>query len=223
MNFKGILSNKQEEFIDYLIATAKRSDKEIPSIQTMSQELGISQACLREQMELARNLGLIKTQPRKGIEILPYRFTPAVIKSLYFAMKLKQDYFVQFSELRNHLEKIFFKEAAISLNESDLYELQVLVDLAIKQLHGNPIQLPHQEHREFHLMIYKRLENIFLNGLMEAYWDMYELVGLNVYADLSYLESVWDYHGRIVKSIRQNEINEAYELLISHMNLINQR
>jgi len=223
MNFKKIFSDKQEEFIDYLIAVSSKSGQEIPSIQTMSQELGVSQACLREQMELARNLGLIKTQPRKGIEILPYRFTPAVVKSLYFAIKLTQEYFSQYSELRNHLEKAFFKEAALLLEASDLDELEELVSSAHKQLYGKPIQLPHQEHREFHLMIYKRLENIFLNGLMEAYWDMYELVGLNVYADIDYLESVWDYHGRIVKSIRQNEVNEAYELLINHMNLINQR
>ena len=223
MNFKRIFSDKQEEFIDYLIAVSSKSSQEIPSIQTISQELGVSQACLREQMELARNLGLIKTQPRKGIEILPYRFTPAVVKSLYFAIKLTQEYFSQYSELRNHLEKAFFKEAARLLKASDLDELEELVSSAHKQLYGNPIQLPHQEHREFHLLIYKRLDNIFLNGLMEAYWDMYELVGLNVYADLSYLESVWDYHGRIIKRIRQNEVNEAYELLINHMNLINQR
>jgi len=218
-----IISDKQEEFINFLIRKINQTDKNIPSISEISKELGISTACLREQIELARNLGLIRTQPRTGMEILPYSFTPAVIKSLYFALKLDREYFKQYSEIRNHLERSFFKEAAALLKEEDIRRLNELIQTAFKKLNGNPVQIPHSEHRKYHLLIYKRLNNTFLNGLLEAYWDTYELVGLDVYADLKYLESVWEHHKRIVDYLNYKEIDKAYDLLISHMQLIYQR
>ena len=223
MNRFQVFSDKQEIFINYLIEKTKGKDQAVPSIGEMSQALGWSKACLREQIELAKNLGLIKIQPRKGIEILPYRFTPAVKKSLYYAIKVNRSYFEQFSEIRNHLERSFFKEAALSLTQSDFDELDHLTQSAEKKLLGNPIQIPHSEHRKYHLIIYRELNNTFLNGMLEAYWDTYEMVGLDVYTDLDYLNAVWDYHHKIVEHLKDKQIEDAYELLVDHMQLIYQR
>jgi DNA-binding FadR family transcriptional regulator len=223
MNKRTFFSDKQEEFIDYLIEKQQAPEKAIPSIGAISKELGISTACLREQMELARNLGLITTQPRKGIEIQPYSFTPAVIKSLYYAIKTDQSYFEQFSELRNHLERSFFIEAARALTPENLEQLSQLTRTAHEKLQGNPIQLPHAEHRHYHLLIYKGLHNTFLDGLLEAYWDTYELVGLDVYMDLAYHESVWKYHEHIIQNLQEGDFEAAYQLLLDHMELIYQR
>ena len=189
-----ILSDKQRGLLDYLIEKAKNPQSEIPTIQKISSELGFSTACLREQMELAKNLGIISAQPRKGIEILPYKFKPAVEKSLYYAIKLDHTYFHQFSELRNHLEQAYFIESARLLNENSIKELKKCVDQAQAKLKGFPIQIPHQEHRNYHLSFFKPLKNVFLMGLLESYWDMYEQVGLDLYNNLEYLITVWDYH-----------------------------
>ena len=223
MNKQSFYSDKQENFIDYLIEKQQAPEKSIPSIGAISKELGVSTACLREQMELARNLGLITAQPRKGIEILPYSFTPAVIKSLYYAIKTDRSYFEQFSDLRNHLERSYFIEAAKALTQKDLMDLANLTHTAQNKLQGSPIQLPHAEHRRYHLLIYKGLNNAFLNGLLEAYWDTYELVGLNVYMDLAYHESVWKYHENIIQNLQNADYEAAYQLLLEHMELIYQR
>lgn len=223
MNKKSILSDKQEEFINYLIRKRQDPNARIPAIGAISEELGISAACLREQMELAKNLGLIAIQPRKGIEILPYSFTPAVIKSLYYAVKIDKNYFTQFSDLRSHLEKSFFIEAVSLLSTSDIQELKALTQSAKNKLLSDPIQIPHSEHRKYHMLIYKQLNNIFLNGMLEAYWDTYEIVGLDVFTDLKYLEDVWNYHQRIIDNLTLEKFNIAYELLIEHMQLIYQR
>jgi len=224
MNNHPIYSDKQEEFIDYLVQKqVDSSNKDIPSIEAISKELSISVACLREQMELARNLGLIKTQPRKGIEIQPYSFTPAVIKSLYYAIKIDKSYFDQFADLRTHLERTYFREAAALLTEKDCHELMELIKTAQKKLKDNPARIPHSEHRKYHLLIYKRLNNVFLNGLLECYWDTYEMVGLNVYTDLAYLEAVWKYHENIGRCLLEKQIDKAYQMMIDHIKLISQR
>lgn len=223
MKNNNILSDKQTTFIEYLLSITKGNKNNIPSIKQISQELGLSIPCVREQMELARNLGLIKVQPRKGISILPYDFSPAVVKSLYYAIKSDIDYFHQYSVLRNQLEKSFFIESAKMLNKSDIITINSIVQRAIDKLNGIQIQIPHQEHRSFHLKIYNKLENTFVKGLLKSYWDMYELVGLDHYIDLSYLEKVWDYHGRIIMMISSREYKKAYQLLEEHINLIYKR
>ena len=36
------------------------------------------------------------------------------------------------------------------------------------KLRRTPIQVPHEEHRNLHLLIYSRLENPFVTGILEA-------------------------------------------------------
>jgi len=220
---QSILSDKQRGLLDYLIEKARLPKSEIPTIQHLSSDLGISTACLREQMELAKNLGIIATQPRKGIEIREYQFKPAVEKSLYYAIGLDKKYFHQFSELRNHLEKAFFVESAEALTEENIDELMGFVRKAQSKLSSFPIQIPHQEHRDYHLSIYKIHNNTFLLGILESYWDMYEQAGLDTYNDLSYLVNVWNYHHSILEKIKNKDFEGAFSLLIAHMELIDER
>ena len=79
------------------------------------------------------------------------------------------------------------------------------------------------EHRELHLSIFRRLNNPFVVGLLEAYWDAYEAVELNTYADIAYLEQVWDYHERMVEAIAAGDAAHSKQLLIEHMQLLSQR
>lgn len=218
-----IFSDKQRGLLDYIIEKAKNPNAEIPTIQKISEDLGVSSASLREQMELAKNLGFISAQPRKGIEILPYEFKPAVIKSLYYAIRLDQSYFYQFSDMRNHLEKAYFLESIMLLTSIDLDKLRRLVDQALIKLNGVPVQIPHSEHREFHLAIYRPKNNNFVIGILESYWDIYEQVGLNLYNNLDYLKNVWEYHQKIVDKIKTQDFDDAYKLLVLHMELLDKR
>ena len=218
-----IFSDKQRGLLEYLIEKAKNPHSEIPSIQKISSDLGISTACLREQMELAKNIGIIKAQPRRGIEILPYQFKPAVEKSLYYAVSLDQKYFHQFSEMRNHLEQAYFIESARSLDQNSINELKMYVNQAQAKLEGFPVQIPHQEHRKYHLSIFKPTNNVFLIGFLESYWDMYEQAGLDLYNNLEYLIIVWDYHERIIEEIESGDFESASKLLTAHMELIDKR
>ena len=84
-------------------------------------------------------------------------------------------------------------------------------------------QIPYQEHRELHLTIFRRLGNPFVLGLLEAYWDGYEAVELNTYADYAYLKTVWEYHDEIVRAIESGDFVRGRELLITHMQLLSHR
>ena len=208
------------EFIKYLLQTTDSSDETLPALKDLSQEIGISISTLREQLEAAKILGLVDVKPRRGIRPLPYDFTPAVDASLCYAIQKDQNYFEDFVDLRRHLEYAYFPQAMDLLEQSDHLELRRLVEDAWGKLKGRPVRIPHQEHRQLHLTFYKRLNNIFVSGLLEAYWDAYEAVGLNVYTDLDYLEQVWTYHEELVEMAIQKNKTRGLKILHEHFELM---
>ncbi|RIK45168.1 MAG: hypothetical protein DCC57_16900, partial [Chloroflexi bacterium] len=152
-----------------------------------------------------------------------YSFLPAVRLSLLTALMLDRSYFDDFSALRVHLETAYWDEAVALLTPEDRAHLRGLVAAAQAKLSQQRIQIPSPEHRELHLTIFRRLNNPFVVGLLEAYWDAYEAVELNTYADIHYLQQVWDYHARIVDAIEAGDIALGKRLLVEHMQLLSHR
>jgi DNA-binding FadR family transcriptional regulator len=179
-------------------------------------------AALREQLEVAKSLGLVEVRPRTGIRRLPYRFFPAISHSLSYAMQLAPTHFRAFADLRQHLEICYWHEAVRLLTAEDHAELKALVAKAWEKLHGNPVHIPHAEHRRLHMALYQRLDNLFVTDLMEAYWDAYEAVGLNVYTDYEYLRQVWTYHQDMVDAIYVGEFERGYQAMVAHTELLDQ-
>lgn len=216
-------SDPLSEFLRYLAQSPENAES-LPTLSHLSQELGVSISSLREQLEVARALGLVEVRPRTGIRRLPYSFTPSVRQSLGYAIRIDESHFQHYSELRNHIEAAYWHEAVALLNDQDRADLRALIDRANEKLRGNPIMIPHDEHRRLHLMIYQRLENPFVTGLLEAYWEAYEAVGLNVFTGgLKYLEKVWEYHAQMVDAICKQDAEAGYQALIQHADLLYQR
>lgn len=208
------------EFLDYLLQYTGQDQSRLPAIKDLSDVLGISISTLREQLEVAKALGLVDVRPRLGIRPLPYAFTPAVDASLGYAIEHDRSYFDDFVDLRRHIELAYFPQAVDLLEEGDLAELRTLVASAWKKLTGRPARIPHLEHRQLHLAFYKRLNNVFVTGLLEAYWDAYEAVGFNVYTDFEYLEQVWKYHEELVEVAAVRDKTRAEQILKDHFDLM---
>lgn len=213
------------EFIDFLISHAQGNpeDTQLPSLNQLSNSLGVSVARLREQLEVAKAMGLVEVRPRTGIKRLTYSFTPAVWQSLAYAINLDHRNFEIFANLRKQVELAYWREAASTLTASDLAELRALVSQADEKLRGTPIRIPHDEHRQLHLSIYRRLDNPFVLGILEAYWDAYEAVGLSLYTDLEYLQDVWGYHQKMVDAVCAGDLDSGYQALAEHTDLLRHR
>ena len=216
-------STDLSEFLRYL-ASHPEADEGLPSLIQLSRELGISVAGLREQLEVARALGLVEVRPRTGTRRRPFSFAPAVNQTLGYALALDHSHFEKFAHLRNHIEAAYWDEAVRQLTEADKQELRALIVRAQQKLHGNPVQVPHEEHRKLHLLIYRHLDNPFVSGILEAYWDSYEAVGLNMYAgSIDYLDEVWRYHAQMVECICTGAYAAGREALVKHVDLLAQR
>lgn len=214
------------ELLEHIARQGYLPGDRLPTLSELQSDeyLGVSITKVREQLEVARALGLVEVRSKTGMRLKPYSFAPAVRLSLLFALSQDARQFEQFGELRNHVEAAFMAEACARLTADDRVELRQIVAVAQARLNGHNqnghIQIPNQEHRAFHLTIFRRLENPFVTGILEAYWDAYEAVELHRFADYDYLVRVWSYHARILDAICENDYERARALFIEHTQLI---
>lgn len=211
------------ELLEFLANGRFRPGDRLPTISELQGEelLGISAGKIREQLEVARSLGLVEVRSGMGMRLRDWSFSPAVRLSLFLALAMDEGNFELFSELRKHLELAFWDEACALLSDDDLDALQDCIDRARAMLSDDAwIQIPNQEHRDFHLGIFRHLQNPFVTGLLEAYWDAYDAVEINRYADYDYLQTVWDYHGRILQAIRAGDFEAARNHFRQHTELL---
>lgn len=211
------------ELLQYLAQLGAEPGTRLPPIPELAAELGLSTGKLREQLEVARALGLVEVRPKTGIRFTGYDFFDSIRTSLRFALAIDPANFERFGLLRNHIEASFWFEAAGRLLPEDKRSLRSLMDQAWDKLQGDPVKIPHAEHKALHLTIYSRLENTFVLGLLEGYWEAYETVGLNLYEDYAYLREVWTYHGRMVDAILSGDLQAGYLALVEHTGLLQHR
>ena len=215
--------NLESDLLQYLADHGNQHGERLPPITDLAEEIGISTGKLREQLEVARAMGLVEVRPKTGIRTLEYEFAPMLEANLLFALCKDASLFDQFGVLRNHVEAAFWYQAVEALKPEDKQRLRQLIDQAWEKLRGQPVQIPHEEHRELHLTVFSRLENVFVQGLLETYWTGYEAVGLNMYADYAYLQRVWDYHEDMVDAIIEGDYERGYQALVEHTGLIEDR
>jgi len=210
----------KSELLQYLVVEGIAPGERLPALTELSEELRVSVGKLREQLEVARQLGFVTVRPRLGTRREPFDFYPAVTTSLMFGLATGEARFEQFSRLRQTIETSMWHDAVSRLRADDKKHLRRIVADAWQKLQGAPVHIPNGEHRDLHLTIFSRLDNPFVKGLLEAYWDAYEATELTRFADYQYWLDVWTYHERIVSAIDGGEYDCGLSLLIEHFQLL---
>lgn len=214
------LDKLDSPFLNYLIDNQIAPGERLPSLAEIGQDMGISVGKLREQLEVARSEGMVSVRPRLGIQREPFNFADVLRNGVLFGIATGEASFEQFSQLRQIVEMAFWGEAVVRLRESDIQYMEKLVDRAWRKLRGEPIHIPNPEHRELHLTIFRRLENPFVQGVLEAYWDAYEASELTRFVTYDYWLKVWAFHEQIVAALRDGQFERGQQLLIEHFSLL---
>ena len=215
-----IFNKLDSEFLKYLVNNGVAAGQRLPTLSEIGNELGMSVGKLREQLEVARSFGLVSVRPRVGIVREPFDFATAVLMSVLLGLGTGEATFSQFSQIRQAIEQSFWPEAVANLTADDKIQLKELVNKAWSKLRGTPIHVPNLEHRQFHLTIFGRLDNPFVKGILEAYWDAYEASETTRFVDYQYWLDVWNYHEAIAEALCQDELEQGRQLLIQHFDLL---
>jgi DNA-binding FadR family transcriptional regulator len=210
----------EPELVRYIVERGYKPGDLLPTLSEISGDLYISVAKAREQLEVARTLGLVEVKPGSRMRVEPFSFAPVARLSALYAVGQDVSAFEALSQTRIALEVSFWEQAVSLLEPGDIARLRGLIAAARERLSRVPIQVPYSEHRQFHLTIFSRLENPFVTGILEAYWDAHEAFSPNLYAELSYHRSMWDHHQEMVDAIEEGDIEGGRKVLADHMKLL---
>jgi GntR family transcriptional repressor for pyruvate dehydrogenase complex len=205
------------------VAREQGQELKLPPMDELAESLGVSRGKLREELIAIQAYGIAEMRPGDGTYVRPFDFYTATKTLALYAIECDRKHFDQLYEVRVQLEFAFWERAACSLTEEDVNQLQHIIERAEKKLQGTPVEIPHAEHREFHTIIFSRLDNEFASGILKAYWDAYEAVGLHRYFELSYYEAMWDSHRKMVEAIVEGRYEDGKEILAHHFTLLGDR
>ncbi len=214
------LQKLQSKFLHYLIENNIQPGENLPPINNIAKELEMSPGKVRENLEVARQLGFVSVKPRVGIVRQPLRFAPSILQTMLFGLGTGEVEFSQLSQLRQIIEAGFWDEAVSQLQPEDITKLKSIIEEAWKKLRGTPVHVPNSEHRALHLLIFSRLQNPLVQGILSTYWDAYDASELTRFAKYQYWLDVWEYHERIVCSLEKKEFDKSKQLLIKHFALL---
>ena len=221
---KGILPYYILQYIiDNDLQIGGEKEIKLPPMDELAGELNISRGKLREEMVIAQAYGAVEMRPGDGTYVRPFDFYTAIRTLVLYGTAYDWNNFDHLYRLRVQLEIAFWGEAVRNLTAEDYRELKSIVDQAEEKLTGLPVEIPHKAHREFHLLIFSRLGNKFVQGLLKAYWDAYEAVGLHRYFDLNYYEKMWSSHRDIAEAIVASEHRKGKDVLETHFTLLENR
>jgi DNA-binding FadR family transcriptional regulator len=209
--------------IDSDLQIGEGEEIKLPPMDELATELGISRGKLREEMVVAQAYGAVEMRPGDGTYVRPFDFYAAIRTLVLYGTAYDWKNFDHLYRLRMQLEITFWEEAVQHLTPKDHEELQKIVEQSEQKLQGTPVEIPHKGHRDFHLLIFRRLDNKFVQGLLKAYWDAYEAVGLHRYFDLTYYEKMWVSHRAIAEAILTGQYEQGQQVLVQHFTLLENR
>lgn len=195
----------------------------LPPLDDLSKTLGVSRGKLREELIAAEACGIVDMRPGDGTYIRPFEFYTPIRTVVLYSIAQDRGNFQRFYELRTHLESGLFVRAVSKLTPEDRAELHRIADRAELRLSRRPPEIPHREHRDFHLLAFARLDNEFVRGLLRVYWDAYEAVGFHMYFDYAYYEDMWTSHSAIADAIDAEDSVRARDILVQHFTLLSNR
>jgi GntR family transcriptional repressor for pyruvate dehydrogenase complex len=195
----------------------------LPSMDDLAKAMRVSRGKLREELIAAQACGVIEMRPGDGTYVRPFDFYAAIRTPVLYSIACDEASFDRFYRVRGHMEIAFWDEAVRNLSAEDHQELYRILDQAEAKLTARRVEIPHLEHREFHLGIYRKLNNEFVAGLLRVYWDAYEAVGLHRYFDLGYFQRMWSWHREMVDAIVAEDYSQGRAILIQHFTLLDDR
>lgn len=208
------------DLLRYIIDRQLQPGERLPTIAELSAELGVSVGKLREELEVARTLGLVQVKPRTGSQVRAFDFAPAATLSVLYAIGLNPAYFHTFADLRKHLELGYWTEAVACLTADDFVTLRGLLERADEKLNQLPIEVPVEEHIRLHLTFFRHLDNSFVQGLLAAYWAAYKAFGIALHAPLTYHREMWAYHAQMVECVARGDFEGGRRALQEHMEML---
>ena len=156
------------EIRSYIIQNDLKPGDLLPTEQNMCQALGVSRNVLREAIKSMELTGMVKACPGRGTEVQAFSLDFIFQNVLFFHVGGEDARVRQMFGIRKMLELGYMRQAFRALGEEDLRELRACAQRI--RSGWEDCNLFVEADRDFHMTLFRPLNNGVLNSLLNAIW-----------------------------------------------------
>lgn len=169
----NVLSEKDllKQQIIEIIVDCLTEDKILPSEKELVERLGVSRSGLRELLAGFEESGIFVTTQGKGREVQLPDISYSITGGWSILLRARPESLMELLNVRCVLEKGFIPEVIETLKVEDLQMMRDLVERMLAKAKRKEIFT--EEDRLFHNIMYSRINNLVLDQLLKAFWDLF--------------------------------------------------
>jgi DNA-binding FadR family transcriptional regulator len=187
----------------------------LPAESELAAQLGVSRNSVREAVKALESLGVLETRRGAGLFVGEFSLDP-LLESLPYALIADLRQLIEMFEVRRILELGMLDLAILRTDTAQIARLRGALDrMRVRVERGEDFA---KEDLDFHLLLFKPVENGVLLKLLEAFWVVFHKS--SEVADLSALNPQGTYrdHVAIVDAIARGDLPAARDALDQHYN-----
>lgn len=196
----------------------KVGDK-LPSTKQMSEQFGVGRSTTREALSALKAMGLIEIRQGGGCRVI--RSVPADMELPELeSLRMNRKTVLELLEARESLEVSNAAIAAVKHTETDLHQLQVLIE-EMKRTAGDEAEGERLD-LQFHLTLARATHNSIMVRLFESIMNhietaIHDIRRVELYASAAVAERLFMEHSAIFEAIVQRDSELAAERMKQHL------
>lgn len=199
---------------DQIAAGLLRPGDMLPPEKTISEEMGVSRASVREALKVLEFMGFLESKPSEGTRIVQFHPELLLEKLHTVSMSQSSSLLLDLIELREVLEPKIAAAAAIRSTDEELKDIARIVGLG----RGLTDEVSREEtDAQFHLSIAKASHNVFFVRLVESVLSMLvEIRSRSLSSDRD-RNAIVQEHSAIVESLLRRDAQAASAAMKRHL------
>jgi len=194
---------------EYILQNNLKPGDMLPPAGEIAAKLDVSAGSLREALRALEALGVLDTKHGVGTFVRAYDFAP-ILENLSYSLLFERSNLRDLVQVRAALEVGLLPDAIRSLDQDDLARLDAIV---ARMAETNDCM---EEDRQFHLALYRHLQNRVVNQLLDVFWIVYhDLTNRFVIANPRLLDR-YHMHAPILQAVREGNVDEAIRVMRAH-------
>ena len=201
------------EIRQYIVQHHLKSGDMLPTEQKMCEALGVSRNVLREAIKSMELMGMVKACPGRGTEVRGFSLDFLFQNVLFFSVGEDEEKNIRdLFGLRRNLELEYMRQAFYLLSDEDIAHLRECVRLIRERL--SDIGTFSDIDRDFHMTIFRPLNNQVLNALLETIWAIDK--GFDLEKKIPHLAGTVSKHAAIVDALENKDYDGFVTAMHAH-------
>lgn len=201
------------EIRSYIIRNEMKPGELLPSEQTLCETLGVSRNVLREAIKSMEMMGLVEACPGRGTAVKTLNLDFIFQNVMFFTVGKDEEKAIrEMLSLRRTLELDFAPQAFFTVTAEDITHLRNCVEQFRERWAHN--EMFSDIDKDFHMTLYRHLDNGVLNSLLSAVWAVDDIFQLE--QKVPHLGFTIAKHAAIVEALEERNYDMFMRTMQAH-------